>query len=129
MLHNATPSTIYASSNYCSYAGSKERLLRYLAGNPKQGISLATRAVVNLKAYCGGGWANCPITRRSTTDYYIFFGSSPISWNTKKQSVVAISSAKAKYRAMAITTYEGTWLSALLKDSGIKNLPPDYASL
>lgn len=101
-----------------------KRLLRYLAGNPKQGILLATTAAAELQAYCDSDWASCPITRRSTTGYCIFFGSSPVSWKTKKQSVVARSSAEADYRAMALTTCEVTWLSALLKNLGIKQLPP-----
>lgn len=64
------------------------------------------------------------MTRRSTTGYCIFLGQSPISRKTKKQSVVARSSAEAEYRSMSMTTCEVTWLTALLKDIGIKNLPP-----
>ena len=53
-----------------------------------------------------------------------FLGASPISWKAKKQNVVARSSAEAEYRAMALTTCEVTWLTALLKDLGISKLPP-----
>lgn len=77
-----------------------KRLLRYIDGNPRQGILLATSTAAELKAYCDSDWASCPITRRSTTGYYIFFGISPVSWKTKKQTVVARSSAEAEYRAM-----------------------------
>lgn len=42
----------------------------------------------------------------------------------KKQPVVARSSVEAEYRGMALTTCEVTWLTALLKDLGLKNLPP-----
>lgn len=38
--------------------------------------------------------------------------------------MVARSSAEVEYRAMVLTTCEVTWLSSLLKDLGIKNLPP-----
>ena len=47
-----------------------------------------------------------------------------MSWKTKKQSVVARSTAEAEYRAMALTCCEVTWMSALLKDMGLNDLPP-----
>ncbi|XP_019103857.1 uncharacterized mitochondrial protein AtMg00810-like [Beta vulgaris subsp. vulgaris] len=101
-----------------------KRLLRYLAGTLSQGILLASSSAAQLTAYYDSDWASCPITRRSTTGYCIFLGHSPVSWKTKKQPVVARSSAEAEYRAMALTTCEVTWLSALLKDLGLKQLPP-----
>lgn len=60
------------------------------------------------------------MSRRSTSGLCIFLGASPISWKTKKQQVVARSSAEVEYRSMAFTTCEIVWLSALLKDLGLK---------
>lgn len=56
--------------------------------------------------------------------FCVLLGTSPISWKTKKQSLVARSTAESEYRAMALTACEITWLTALLKDLGIHNLPP-----
>ena len=47
-----------------------------------------------------------------------------MSWKTKKQSVMARSSAETEYRSMAATCCEVTWLLSLLKDLGLKNLTP-----
>lgn len=101
-----------------------KRVLRYLLGTLSQGILLASSSAAKLTAYCDSDWAGCPTTRRSTSGYCIFLGQSPISWKAKKQSVVARSSAEAEYRSMALTTCEITWLKALLKDLGLKSLPP-----
>ncbi|XP_074363119.1 uncharacterized protein LOC141703501 [Apium graveolens] len=101
-----------------------KRLLRYLVGTMSQGILLASSSAAQLTVYRDSNWASCPMTRRSTSGYCIFLGNSPISWKAKKQSVVARSSTEAEYRSMALTTCEVTWLTTLLRDIGIKNLPP-----
>lgn len=61
-----------------------KRLLRYLAGNPGQGILLASSSAAQLTAYCDSDWASCPITRKSTSGFCVLLGSSPLSWKTKK---------------------------------------------
>jgi hypothetical protein len=79
---------------------------------------------LQLKGYCDSNWANCPMTRRSTTCYFILLGQSPISWKTKKQDTVSRSSAEAEYRAMAMTTCELQWLRYLLHDLGASHSTP-----
>ena len=46
----------------------------------------------------------------------MFIGCNLISWKSKKQDVVARSSVEAKYRAMALATYELIWLKHLLQE-------------
>ncbi|KAL8127142.1 hypothetical protein AgCh_014167 [Apium graveolens] len=76
-----------------------------------------------ITAYCDSDWASCAASRKSTSGFCILLGDSPISWKSKKQTIVARSTAEAEYRAMAFTAYEITWLSTLLKDLGLHNLP------
>ncbi|KAL8136156.1 hypothetical protein AgCh_010669 [Apium graveolens] len=100
------------------------RLTKEKVGTSTQGILLASTSTAQLHAYSDSDWATCPMTQRSTTGFSILFGSGPISWKTKKEAVIARSSAEAEYRAMALTSCEVTWLQALLKDLGLHNLPP-----
>jgi len=54
----------------------------------------------------------------------VLLGASPISWRSKKQSVVARSTVEAEYRAIATTTCEVTWLIQLFRDLGLPPLAP-----
>lgn len=95
------------------------RILRYLKGSISHGILFPTSSALTLTAYTDSDWASCPMTRRSTTGYFITLGGNPVSWRTKKQSVVSRSSAEAEYRAMASTTCELLWLQTLLRDLAV----------
>ncbi|KAK3032393.1 hypothetical protein RJ639_036410 [Escallonia herrerae] len=100
------------------------RVLRYLKNSPGQGILLSSNSSLSLRAYCYAYWAGCPTTRKSTTGYIVFLGSSPISWLSKKQSIVSRSTFKAEYRAMATTASEIIWLLRLLSDLGVSHQNP-----
>ena len=77
-----------------------------------------------LKAFSDSDWASCPITRRSVIGYMILFGSSPVSWKSKKQPTVSKSSAEAEYRAMSQAAGEVTWLVRLLSELGVSQSQP-----
>ena len=100
-------------------------VVRYLKNAPSQGILMANNSAAQLTAFCDSDWANCPTTRRSTFGYCIMRDKSPISWKTKKQLVMARSSAKAEYRSMVMTCCEVLWLLQLFKDLGLKKLNPE----
>ena len=52
--------------------------------------------------------------RRSTTGVVFFLGSSPVTWTSQKQKVVAVSSCEAEYMAAASAACQGVWLCRLL---------------
>jgi hypothetical protein len=82
------------------------RVLRYLKGNPGQGLLLQVDDELQLNGYCNSDWASCPITRRSFTGYFVMLGQSPVSWKTKKQHTISRSSTEAEYRSMAAAVSE-----------------------
>ncbi|CAL1358802.1 unnamed protein product [Linum trigynum] len=100
------------------------RVLRYLKGAPGRDLWLSTTGELVLTAYCDTDCGGCQRTRRSTTGYFIQLGNNPISWRTKKQPVVALSSAAAEYIAMASTVSELIWLRWLLSELGVTNSSP-----
>ncbi|XP_021991493.1 secreted RxLR effector protein 161-like [Helianthus annuus] len=97
-----------------SHMDACNRVLRYLKTTPGQGILIPKGGGTNLIAYCDSDWLCCPFTRRSRTGYLLLLGGAPISWKSKKQSVVSRSSAEAEYRAMANAVSEVLWMRWLL---------------
>ncbi|KAD7478862.1 hypothetical protein E3N88_01998 [Mikania micrantha] len=92
------------------------RVVRYLKSTLGQGILLPKEGGTQLITYCDSDWMGCPFTRRSRTGYVLMFGGAPVSWKSKKQSVVSRSSAEAEYRAMAATVSEALWFRWLLTE-------------
>lgn len=100
------------------------RVVRYLKSAPGQGILLRSDADLSLSVYCDADYNACPLSRRSLTAYVVFLGGSPVSWKTKKQETVSMSSAESEYRSMSDATKEIKWLRQLLSDLGVKQYRP-----
>ncbi|XP_023732208.1 uncharacterized mitochondrial protein AtMg00810-like [Lactuca sativa] len=107
-----------------SHMEAANRVLRYLKATPGQGIFLSRAGDPVLNAYCDTDWLGCSYIRRSRTGYFLFLGGAPISWRSKKQSVVSRSSAEAEYRAMASTVSEILWVRWLLSELRIDTSSP-----
>ena len=71
-----------------------------------------------MDAYTDADWAGAVDDRHSTSGYFTFVGGNLVTWRSKKQNVVARSSAEAEFRGMALRVCEALWLRLLLKDLG-----------
>ena len=71
------------------------RILRYLKNAPGKGILFA-KNVDHQSIYTDADWAGAVDDRRSTSGYFTFVGGNLITWKSKKQNVVARSSAEAE---------------------------------
>ena len=92
------------------------RILRYLKNSPGRGLWFKPNQHLNVEGYCDADWASSLDDRRSTSGYCIFVGGNLVSWRSKKQEVVARSTAEAEYRAMALSLSEMIWMKGLLAE-------------
>ncbi|XP_068323144.1 uncharacterized mitochondrial protein AtMg00810-like [Pyrus communis] len=95
-----------------------KRILCYLKGSIGQGIIMRNNKSTTISGYTKTDWAGNTLDRKSTTCYCTFVGGNLVTWKSKKQQVIAHSSAKAEYRAMTATVCELIWLKGLLSDLG-----------
>ncbi|RVX13233.1 Retrovirus-related Pol polyprotein from transposon RE1 [Vitis vinifera] len=96
------------------------RVLHYLKGNPEKGILFKKNNTLALEACIDADYAGSLVDRRSTTGYCIFLGGNLVTWRSKKQNVVARSSAESEFRAIAQGLCELLWLKIILDDLRIK---------
>jgi hypothetical protein len=91
-------------------------LLRYVKGTSDLGITYGNNEDAVLHGYSDSDWAANIDTRRSTTGYVFFLCGGPVSWRSKVQQTVALSSTEAEYMALTSSAQEAMSLRMLCKD-------------
>ena len=103
------------ASNETHFAAGK-RILRYLQGTKDLGLTYT--AVGNgtiIEGYADSDWASDKDTRRSVTAYVFKLGGAVISWASRLQPTVALSSAESEYMAASAAAQEAIHLRSLLR--------------
>jgi len=101
-----------------------KRILCYLKGSAGRGIVMTNHGHTQITGYRDSDWAGNAIDRKSTTGFCMFVGGNLVSYRSKKQHIVAHSSAEVEYRAMTFATYELIWLKGLLSNLGFSSSIP-----
>jgi len=68
--------------------------------------------------YCDADWAGDLEDRRSTTGFVFMMGGGAISWSSKRQPTIALSTIEAEYMASTQATKEAIWMTKLMKELG-----------
>jgi len=77
-----------------------------------------------LWGYVDSDWAGCPDSRKSTSGYVLMLNGSAVSWKSKKQSVVALSSAEAEFVAASSLVQEVIYTRRFLENLGFPQSSP-----
>ena len=112
----------YSTNPNQSHWSAVKRIFRYLAGTLHRGLcfGLLGPGIGFTDADWGSG-----DDRRSIGGYTFILNGAAISWNSKKQSTVALSSTEAEYMALTQAVKESIWLQAILEDLGARRHAKD----
>ncbi|GJW06859.1 hypothetical protein Tco_1569282 [Tanacetum coccineum] len=95
-----------------------KKIFKYLKGQPKLGLWYPRESPFVLEAYSDSDYAGANKDRKSTTGGCQFLGRRLISWQCKKQTIVATSSTEAEYVAAANCYGQVLWIQNQLLDYG-----------
>ncbi|RVW21330.1 Retrovirus-related Pol polyprotein from transposon RE1 [Vitis vinifera] len=92
-----------------------KRIVRYIKGTTNYGIKYSYCQNFKLHGYSDSDWAGSIDDMRSTTGFCFNFGSGIFSWSSKKQDVIAQSTAEAEYVAANATVNQAIWIKKYLQ--------------
>ncbi|GJS18825.1 hypothetical protein Tco_0413297 [Tanacetum coccineum] len=95
-----------------------KRIFRYLKGKPKLGLWYPRVSSFDLESYSDSDYARANLDRKSTTGGCQFLGRRLISWQCKKQTIVATSTTEAEYVAAASCCGQVLWIQNQMLDYG-----------
>ena len=95
-----------------------KRVLRYLSGTHNLGIKYqgSSKPGIRFTGWTDADFASDPNDRISISSYVFKLGNGAITWSSKKQNAVSLSSTEAEYTAMAHAAHEAIWLRNLFEE-------------
>jgi hypothetical protein len=115
LMFSASLLSRFMHSPSVTHLGVGKRVLRYIKGTTDFGIWY-NKGDGKIEGFVDSDWAGSVDDSKSTSGYVFSLGSGVFSWNSKKQDVVAQSSAEAEYIAAAAASNQAIWIKKVLSD-------------
>src|ERR1700759_2959721 len=93
-------------------------IVKYVKSTMNAKLVYNGKGMEGLLAYTDADWAECKDTRKSVTGYLIKLAGAPVSWTTRKDRTIALSSTASEYMALSDTTKQVTWIKSLFGELG-----------
>jgi hypothetical protein len=106
-----------------------KRILRYVKGTVNYGVKFEKCQSFKLYGFSDSDWAGSLDDMRSTSGYCFNFGSGVFSWCSKKQEIVAQSTAEAEFIAATAAVNQALWLKKILSDLSMEEREPTEISV
>ncbi|GJU88351.1 putative ribonuclease H-like domain-containing protein [Tanacetum coccineum] len=115
IFENSTPPLISMIGSLMYLTASRPDII-YLKGKPTLGLWYSSDSPFELVAYTDSDYAGATQDRKSTSGSCLFLGNKLISWQCKKQTLVATSTIEAEYVAAASCCGQVLWIQNQLLD-------------
>ncbi|CAK1547641.1 unnamed protein product [Leptosia nina] len=96
----------FLNSHDQSHWNAVKKIFKYLKGTLSFGLCFRSNENNTLESYSDADYANDPVTRRSTTGYVFMKNGAAITWNSQRQTTVALSTTEAEFMASCSATKE-----------------------
>lgn len=101
-----------------------KQILRYVRGTTSQGLFYPRSDTFTLIGYSDADWGGDLDQRKSTGAYIFTINNTPVTWNTKKQTCIALSSTESEFRSLVEATKEARWIQFLFQELGFDRKKP-----
>jgi len=99
-------------------------VLAYIKGTLNYGITYKANVELNSTGYVNSDFAGCKDTGRSTEGNIFIIIGEPVSWKSKKQETVALSTVEAEYMGFSRATTQVLWISKYFTEIGLPTSKP-----
>ena len=110
----------YQANPKISHLNQVKRILKYVNGTSDYGIMYCHCSDSMLVGYCDADWAGSADDRKSTSGGCFYLGTNLISWFSKKQNCVSLSTAEAEYIAAGSSCSQLVWMKQILKEYNVE---------
>ncbi len=94
-----------------------KHILRYLKGTQDVGIQFGgIGADLDVRGFCDADWGGETDGRRSTTGYVFMLAGGPVTWRSRRQQTVALSTMEAEYMSLCDAAQKAVWVRRLMTD-------------
>jgi hypothetical protein len=99
-------------------------VIGYIKNTLDYGLTYFHDAELTPLAYADADYGGCRVTKRSTSGYVFIMSGGPVTWSSKRQATVALSTVEAEYVAMSRCAQQMKWMQSWLDEVDIKyNVP------
>ncbi len=93
-----------------------KRIFRFLQGTLQMKLQFGATLSKEVLGYCDANWGGDLEDRKSTTGFVFMIGGGAISWSSKRQPTITLSTMEAEYMVNTQATKKTIWITKLMMD-------------